>query len=157
MKTVSLALTSIALLLCGCATPPAKPPQDPAANQLASAAQDIRASLTQLADAEQYDKKGRLPGTPDTTPSLPGLTASMSMPWDGPIEPIVSRLATQGGYLAEFSGKKPTLPILVSLGTQPATLSQMLRNVGLQAGDRADVVVDPARKTVEVIYANTGL
>lgn len=145
------------MLLGGCAPAPVKPPQDPAVRELATAAQDIRASLTQLADAEQYAKKGRLPGAPDPAPALPGLTATVAMPWNGPIEPIVTKLASQGGYLAEFSGKKPTLPILVTLGSEPATLSQLLRDVGIQAGDRADVVVDPSRKTVEVIYANTGL
>lgn len=146
-------------ILSGCTQPTKKTPApvDPATTQLAEAAQEIRASLSQLAEAEQFSKMRRMPGAVDLTPPMAGLNQTVSMPWNGPLEPIIVKLASYGGYEVEFAGKPPVLPILVSLGPKPATTGQLLRDVGLQAGDRADIVVDPARKKVGVVYANTGL
>ncbi|TAL63638.1 MAG: type IV secretion protein DotD [Burkholderiaceae bacterium] len=159
MKTSSIVLSGVICILSGCATPPPpKPPASDAAQlQLAAAADDVRRSLKQLAEAEQFDKLHATPGTPDLGPALTGLNQTVSMPWNGPIEPILERIAALGGYTVMYVGKRPTLPILVSLGPSPTRAAALLQDVGLQAGDRANVVVDPATKRVGVIYADTGL
>jgi defect-in-organelle-trafficking protein DotD len=158
VKNAALIL-SVVVLLVGCASPPPKPTvtTDPAEQALVVAGNDVRSSLLKLAEAEQYDKLGTRPGTPDFVPNIPGLNDVVAMPWDGPLEPIVSKIAQEGGYRPEFSGKAPTLPIMVSLGNKPSRAGQLLRSLGIQAGNRADIVVDPAHRVVEVVYANTGL
>lgn len=144
--------------LAGCATThPAPTAPDPVKVQLASAAQSVRASLRQLAEAEQFDKMKRLPSPAESAPVIPGLERKVSMPWNGPLAAVVEKLAALGGYEVQSAGRPPSLPILISLGAEPASLAQQLRDVGLQAGNRADIVVDPTRRKVEVIYADTGL
>lgn len=135
-----------------------KPPApDPVLVQLASAAQDVRTSLHRLADAEQFAKRHRLPGEHLVAPSIPGMHEPVTMPWHGRLETAVARLAQLSGYHLDVSGKPPAAPILVSLGPQPAPISRLLRNLGLQAGDQADVVVDPSTRTVSLVYLDTGL
>lgn len=146
-----------ALLGTGCATKPvAVTPPDPVKVELSTAAQSVRTSLRQLAEAEQYDKLRRSPGPEAAAPVIPGLSRVVSVPWNGPLEPIVAKLAEMGGYRIEVAGHVPAIPILVSLGPAPASLAAHLRDVGLQAGQRADIVVDPQRRQVGVVYANTG-
>lgn len=144
--------------LVGCATThPAPRTPDPVQLQLAAAAQSVRTSLRQLAEAEQFDKMKRLPSPTEAAPVIPGLERKVSMPWNGPLQAVVEKLATLGGYEVQSAGRPPSLPILISLGPEPVSLAQQLRDVGLQAGNRADIVVDPTRRKVEVIYADTGL
>lgn len=140
----------------GCATKPPVVAPDPVQVQLAASAQSVRVSLRQLAEAEQYDKMRRSPGGEAAAPVIPGLTRVVAVPWQGPLEPVVRKLAEMGGYHLNVAGHAPAIPIVVSLGPTPASLSAHLRDVGLQAGTRADIIVDPARKQVGVVYANTG-
>lgn len=151
-------VTVCALVLGGCATPPVKSPApDSVLVQLSSAAQDVRSSLHRLADAEQFAKRHRLPGERLTAPAIPGMDRQVTMPWQGRLEEAVARLTHLSGYHLDVSGKAPAMPILVNLGPRPAPISGMLRNLGLQAGNRADVVVDPSTRTVSLVYLDTGL
>lgn len=159
VKIAPLALAALVSLIAACAqqAKPTAPLIDPAEAQLVSAAQDVRTSLRHLAEAEQYSVMGRRPGAPELAPDVPGLDDVISLPWNGPLEQVVVRLASVGHYDVYFAGKAPAIPILVSLGSTPTKASQLLYDVGLQAGARADIVVDPARHKLGVVYANTGL
>lgn len=158
----SVLLSSILALLAGCATtaqPPA--PTDPAQAQLDAAARSIQHSLRQLSEAEQYGRMKIAPGTPHLLTQFPGLERTVTMPWNGPLEPAVMRLAAEGGYEVKVLGRPPAVPILVQIGSEAATISDQLRSLGIQAGARADVAVAPmssAQKGVVVIeYRNGGL
>lgn len=162
MHRYRLALFSSALMLAGCASAPkAAAPTDPAQARLDAAASDIQRSLLRLSEAEQYERMKVAPGSAHLLDQFPGLERKVTMPWNGPLTPAVMRLAAEGGYEFELLGRAPALPILVQIGPEPASISDHLRNLGVQAGDRADVEVSPrtpTRKGVIVVeYRNGGL
>lgn len=158
-----LAFASLSLLLASCATvpPPAPTPVDPAQQSLSATAASIQQSLRQLSEAEQYERMKVAPNSPRLRVQFPGLERMVTIPWNGPLEPAVMRLAAEGGYEFKMLGRPPALPILVQIGPEAATISDHLRNLGIQAGTHADVAVSPlttAHKGVIVIeYRNGGL
>lgn len=85
----------------------------------------------------------------------------VTMPWNGPLEPAVMRLAAEGGYEFKLLGRQPAVGIVVQIGPEPATIADHLRNLGIQAGTRSDIVIEPAaagRKGIIAIeYSNGGL
>lgn len=162
MKIITIHALLVATLASGCASlgqqkdgpRPATPQQDQAVAMLSKTARSIEQSLTQLAEAEQYEKMKQKPGEPRIYKQIPGMEMVVTMPWQGNIEQAVSKLAAFSGFEVKFMGKPPTIPILVQINREPATVSDHLRNVGIQAGNRADIIVDPKQKLVEVRYGN---
>jgi defect-in-organelle-trafficking protein DotD len=128
--------------------------QDPALLMLNKAASNIERSLTQLAEAEQFEKMKIKPKEPRIYTQVPGMEGLITMPWNGTIEQAVSKLAAFAGYEVKFMGKPPVIPILVQIGRDPATVSDHLRSIGIQAGARADILIYPPQKIVEVRYGN---
>lgn len=161
MKLHVVSSLLLAVLISGCATTqtvaPASNEQDPAFQMLQKSANSIEKSLTMLAEAEQFEKMKQNPSEPRIYKQIPGMEQVVTMPWQGTIEQAVSKLASFSGFEVKFMGKPPTIPILVQIGGNPATISDHMRNIGIQAGSRADIVVDPAQKIVEVRYSNGGV
>ncbi len=156
MKIQAISVVLVATLY-GCVTPPQNEPkqqQDQAVTMLQKTARSIESSLTQLAEAEQFEKMKLRPSEPRIYKQIPGMGDVVTMPWQGTLEQAVSRLAQFSGYEVKFLGRTPAVPILVQIGREPATISDHIRNVGIQAGSRADLIVDPKQKIVEVRYGN---
>lgn len=160
MKIKTIHSVLLLAFISGCAIGPQKE-EKPAAQQpdqalsmLHKTARSIEQSLTQLAEAEQYEKMKQKPNEPRIYKQITGMEGVVTMPWQGTIEQAVSKLAGFSGYEVKFMGKPPTIPILVQIGREPATVSDHLRNIGIQAGSRADIIVDPKQKIVEVRYGN---
>lgn len=153
---------AIVLMACisGCAVgpqkdeKPASSQQDQALSMLHKTARSIEQSLTMLAEAEQYEKMKVKPDTPRIYKQIPGMETMVTMPWQGTLEQAVSKLCGLSGFEVKFVGKAPVLPILVQIGREPASVSDHMRNIGIQAGSRADLVVDAKLKIVEVRYGN---
>lgn len=145
--------------LVGCASSPrqAVAPVDPAASRLAEAATRVQGNLQALAEAEAYTRQGVRPGTPRLMQQIPGLEGVVTMPWAGPIEPAVARLADEAGWKVKVAGRTPTLPIIVRLDGLPRSIGDALHSMGVQAGTRADVVVDPTSKVIAIEYSNAAL
>lgn len=131
--------------------------QDPAYQMLLKSARNIEGSLTLLAEAEQYDKMKEPPGQPRIYQQIPGMEQVITMPWQGTLEQAVAKLSAFAGYETKLMGKPPITPILVTLGREPATVSDHMRNLGIQAGTRADLVVDPNQRIVEIRYGQGGV
>lgn len=155
-------ITAVVLMACitGCAIGPQKEEksvpnqQDQAITMLHKTARSIEQSLTMLAEAEQYEKMKVKPDTPRVYKQIPGMETMVTMPWQGTLEQAVSKLCGLSGFEVKFIGKAPVLPILIQIGREPASVSDHMRNIGIQAGDRADLVVDARLKIVEVRYGN---
>jgi defect-in-organelle-trafficking protein DotD len=163
MKRKTLPTVLLAALVAGCAMGPYMCPQkeeapaqqqDQALSMLNRTARSIEQSLTHLAEAEQYEKMKVKPNEPRIYKQVPGMEAMVTMPWRGTLEQAVSKLAGFSGYVVKFMGKPPVIPILVQIGSDPATISDHIRNIGIQAGNRADIIVDPKQRIVEVRYGN---
>lgn len=160
MRLQAVGSLLLATLIAGCATTQrgtASDEQDPAYQMLLKSARNIEQSLTLLSEAEQYEKMKQNPTQPRIFKQIPGMEQVVTMPWQGTLEQAVVRLVNFSGFTPKFVGKPPAVPILIQIGREPATVSDHLRNLGIQAGTRADLVVDPAHKIVAVVYGNGGI
>lgn len=85
------------------------------------------------------------------------LKRAITTNWVGPVEPVVKMLADRASYGFQIVGNAPPVPIIVSINVENKPVIEVLRNIGLQLGVRADVTVDSERRMVEVHYGpNTG-
>jgi len=124
---------------------------DPVALRLASAVDKASAALQTLASVEQAKNPGV---SVQTAPSAPQeLRRTVTVDWVGPIEPLTRSLADRAGYQMEVNGDKPPVPVVVSVQAREKSVVEVLRDVGLQAGLRANIVVDPDHHMVELNYA----
>lgn len=153
-----------ASLLLGCATPGRVPndtitytPFDSGAQNarigLTEAATSISDSLSQLAAIEKVTHPAvKLP--PPSDPNCIGLGAPASVDWTGPIEPLVAKLAAAGNYKYRVIGNRPSIPVIVQVYDSNMALADILRDVNYQADRKADIVIYPSRRTIELRYRN---
>lgn len=125
---------------------------DPVALRLAAAVDKATAALTTLASVEQAREPGAVIQTAPQAPQE--LRRIMSVEWVGPIETITRRVAERAGYKFQVSGDMPPAPLVVNVTASEKTVIDILRDIGLQAGARADVVVNAEQKIIEVSYAS---
>ncbi len=154
-SAIFLAVVCVPLLLGACVQKKvdqqlvAEP--DPVALRLASAVDRASAALQTLASVEQARNPGVAVQAAPYAP--PELRRIVSVDWVGPIEPITRKLADRAGYETRISGDVPPVPIVVTVRSKEKSVVEVLRDVGLQAGRRADIAVDPERRVVELNYA----
>jgi defect-in-organelle-trafficking protein DotD len=124
---------------------------DPVTLRLAMAADRASSALQTLAAIEQ----AKHPGTAiQSVPNAPQeLRRTVSVNYDGPIEPMARSLADRAGYQLEINGARPAAPVIVDVQAREKSVVEVLRDLGLQAGRRADIVVDTERRVVELNYA----
>ena len=63
--------------------------------------------------------------------------------WNGPIEPLLSQLCRKLEIECQVYGAPPAPPIYVALPAAERPAAAILMDVGLQAGERANVVLRP--------------
>lgn len=86
------------------------------------------------------------------------LRRAMTLSWVGPVEPITKTLADRAGYSFLTVGSPPPVPIVVNVDVENMPVIDILRDIGLQLGLRADIKVDGQGKVVEIHYPpNTGI
>ncbi|MBN6740155.1 DotD/TraH family lipoprotein [Acidithiobacillus sp. MC6.1] len=145
---------SFAIGLAGCAhipppNPPA-PPVRPMSGALTRSAHQISRAWTVLDE----ENAAVHPPVQQIQPILPGaLTRQVNFPWNGPLLPLVHKLALMAGYKVRVYGNAPAAPIVVTLHGQH-TLFEAFRIVGEQAGRLADLRLNATNKTVEVHYVD---
>lgn len=154
-KTTFFAVGAL-LLLTACAAPGRVDHQmvaspDPVSLRLASAVDRASAALQTLASVEQ----ARNPAVAvQAIPYAPQeLRRTVTVDWVGPIDPITRRLAERAGYRFQVSGDVPPAPVVVTVQAKQKSVVEVLRDVGLQAGTRANIIVDPDQRLVELHYA----
>lgn len=124
---------------------------DPVALRLATAADRASSALQTLASIEQAKNPSvAVQAVPDAPMEL---RRTVSVNWVGPIEPLLLSLSDRAGYQMRVNGDKPPVPVVVSVQAREKSVIEVLRDIGLQAGRRADIIVDPASRTVELNYA----
>jgi len=153
MSIKTLCALAITLSLVGCSYTPQRPiqPIDPAEAKIAEAASSVSHSMYTMAEVEEAASP-----KPDLTvppkPSSYGMGNVASVDWTGPIEPFINKLAHATGYQLKVFGKSPAIPVIVSIYAKNEALGSILRNAGLQAGKKADVIVYPSRRIIELRY-----
>lgn len=138
------------------ATSTAKVPVDKEVQkELIAAARSIESSLALLARTQADNNVPLLNTIPLITPEG-GMGGTADIDWTGPIEPLIRKLADMTDYKLKILGSEPTIPIIVSISQDKAVIADILKNAGMQAGKRANIVVFPANRVIEVRYAAIG-
>lgn len=125
------------------------------ASELVTAAKSIESSLALLARTQQDHNVPLLNTAPLMTPEG-GMSGTADIDWTGPIEPLVRKLADMTDYKLKILGNEPAIPIIISISQNKAIIADILKNAGMQAGKRANIVVFPANRVIEVRYAPMG-
>lgn len=126
---------------------------DSVSAMLADAADRVASSLEKLA-AVEYQRSPGVAVAPVADAPVE-LRRAITVNWVGPVEPIVETLANRSSYSFVVLGSPPPVPIVVSLDVENMPVVDVLRDIGLQMGVRADIRVDGKNKTVEIQYAPT--
>lgn len=157
-STGLLLVSSIALMGCQTAqtafsgdAPQLVAAPDSVSAMLADAADRASTALETLAAVEYARSPGVAIATSGDAP--PELRRAITVNWVGPIEPITKTLADRAGYGFAAIGSPPPTPLVVSLDMENRPVVDVLRDLGLQLGMRADIKVDPNRRVVEIHYA----
>jgi defect-in-organelle-trafficking protein DotD len=156
MKKISLILTaSLVFSITGCVTHHAGDPTlgpDPAAATLAEAATSVSKSLVSLNELQA----ATTPLPPNYQPPNPasyGMSNLVTIDWNGPIEPLLTQIADATGYHVNTLGKPPAIPIIVTVIAKNKPIGDVLRDAGYQCADKAEVVVFPKTRVIELRYA----
>ena len=119
--------------------------------KLAEVAASTNESLSQLAAIEKVSAPKAKLGHPIDADRM-GLGGLASVDWTGPVEPLVLKLANAANYKFRAIGKNPTIPVLVAVYAANMPLADILRDTNLQAGKKADIVVYPKNRLIELRY-----
>lgn len=155
-STFSLPLLSALLMLGACAKPDNyKNPQvvadpDKVSVMLAQAADRASTALETLAAVEQTRTPAAVEQPISNLP--PELKRGVTVNWTGPVENILQSISDRATYKLSVLGDAPANDLVVTLDVENRTIFDVLRNIGLQLGTRADVRIDAQSKVVELKY-----
>ncbi len=153
--TVSVAV----LLLAGCSDwnrsniKPVATEPDIVTVKLAQAADRASRALDDIANIEQQQNPSAAPIQNGDAEALPALMQPVSLRWSGPIESVGRTLAERAGMRFRVKGNQPAVPLVVNVDAYQQPILHVLRDVGLQAGSRADLAINQNEGFVEVRYA----
>ncbi len=95
--------------------------------------------------------------TPPPAEDYSNVPANLMQPvtirWSGPIEQVTKALAEKAGLRFRVKGNLPPVPLTVIVDAYQQPIIHVLRDIGLQAGHRADMSVDGAGGYVEIRYS----
>lgn len=148
-------LLVVGTLLTGCSstqlTPVATEP-DLVSTRLAQAAEKAANALDTISGIEQQ-REPQLPAPQDYSSAPPALTQLITVRWSGPVEQMLETLATRAGMRYQPIGSRTSVPLLINLDVYQKPLIEVLHDLGLQAGRRADISVNSSNNTIEIRYA----
>jgi len=157
-KYITVLAISLVFLVSGCAYRQKAIPQlvsepNSVDLMLADAADRATRALETLASMEQATKPGN---NVTAVPNAPQeLRRALTFEWTGPAEPLVQEMAKQAGYDFAIMGAKPPLPIIITIKATNMPIIEILRDIGLQMGGRADMKVDARNQRMEIHYADS--
>jgi len=120
--------------------------------QLAIAAKKASNAIVELAEIEK--RRTPVDKAPDLNNVPRILMQPMTITWNGPLSAIVKTIANKAEYGYLEMGVKTSSPVLVQVDAVREPLVNILRDVGMQAGSRAGVVLDIDNRNIEVHYGN---
>jgi defect-in-organelle-trafficking protein DotD len=158
LSKANIFLLSAAFLLVSCSDQPpdikpiaAEP--DIVTVKLAQAADKAAKSLDVIANIEQQKNPETQPLPNDYAGAPSNLMQPVSLRWSGPIEQASRTLAEHAGMRFRIKGSQPPVPLIVNVDAYQQPILHILRDIGLQAGSRADLNVDANEGVVEIRYA----
>jgi len=130
---------------------PAQITDEQSQEQIAEAATAVGRSLQELSAVQMTvhpPQKLRRPFNPQAI----GMSKLASISWTGPVKPLLAKIAQATNYKLRVIGKKPNLPVLVSLNIHNKPIADILRNVTYQVVMKANIAVYPKSRTIELRY-----
>ncbi len=154
----AIAMLGFTVSLAACESAPATitplvAENDPVALRIAQAAEKASKALDTVAGIEQY--KNPLPPMENFAGAPQPIAQPITITWSGPAEQIVQTLAAKAGYTYRTAGAPSNIPLTVMIDAYEKPLIDVLRDVGLQLGNRGDVAVDINANVVQLRYAPT--
>lgn len=122
---------------------------------IVSTAESINSSITQLEKIERY-RKPSIISVKDENMKQYNLGHNVQVDWSGPIEPLMSEIAAYSDYRFKVVGIAPAIPVLVDIAHDNIPIGEVIREAHLQAKERANLVVYPKSKTIELRYNEIG-
>lgn len=119
--------------------------------QVAEAATAIGQSLQELSAVQMTvhpPQKLQKPFDPHAV----GMDKMASIDWTGPVQPVLKKIAQATNYQLRIIGRKPALPVLISLNVENKPIADILRNITYQVVMKADIAVYPKSRTIELRY-----
>lgn len=123
--------------------------------QLSKTGASINSAINTLENIERY-KKNRIIRVIDEDMGQYGLGSRVQVDWTGPIEPLMREIAAFAGYNFKVVGMSPAIPVLISSIHDDVEIGDIAREAHLQAKERADIVIYPKNKTIEIRYTELG-
>lgn len=120
---------------------------------LLGTAKSIERSLGTLAAAQQSKSPPLIQTGPLVTPEG-GMGGRVNIDWTGPVAHLLQRVADLTDYRLRVLGKEPAIPVLVSISAKQAVVAEVVQNAALQVGQRAQIVVFPHEKIMELRYVS---
>jgi len=80
------------------------------------------------------------------------LAQNVSVDWDGPLEALLQSVTIRTGYRMDVKGHQPAAPVSVTMHRRNVPAWTIIRDAGTLVTDRATVVIDTSRRSVEVRY-----
>lgn len=124
---------------------------DPVGWRLAQAAEKASGAMHKMAQIEAF--RTPMPIDQGVNTNIPGMNQVTSLTWTGPIDQVTRTLSEMAGLQFRIGGKAPPLPLVVSVDAHQQPIGQILRDIGLQAGRRADIIINTTTKTLDLRYA----
>lgn len=129
------------------------PPSNNASIKLTEAANSVSRSMIELAriqaQATPPNKQTHL-----QDPTQFGIREVATVDWSGPVEPLVKRLSKAVDYKMRVLGRRPAVPVIITLSTYNSPVASILRDIDLQAGEKAHVLVYPRTRIIELRYVS---
>lgn len=120
-------------------------------NKLLSLGSEVHQKIDDMDKIERY-KKTRIIKVVDEKMAKYGLGARVQIDWTGPVEPLMREVAGYADYKLKVIGVPPAIPVIVTAFHDDVELGDIIREAHLQAKERADVVVYPKSKVIEIRY-----
>jgi defect-in-organelle-trafficking protein DotD len=150
MKKIIFALL-LSSLLSACASHSLADKPISTADVMDNAATSVSDSLTHLAAIEQAARPNDLPFPPVTPP---GMEISGTINYSGPLQPLLIQIAQKTDYGLQVMNEQPGLTPMVTVRAKNESYGAILRAASLQARNRAEVLVFPTKKLIELRYLN---
>lgn len=146
-----LLLISLLSILVGCTPKPTYEMSD-VEYQLMKSAMSVENSLKSLAATKDIYAKNAINTDILVTPQG-GMGGLASLDWSGPIEPLLEKIAEMTRYRVKVLGPIPAIPLIVTISSRERVVADILKDAGLQAGKRANLIVYPTSRIIELRYA----
>lgn len=158
-RSACAALFAAPVFLLGCASPqPVSLNVDPAVVKLSEAADEISHSYRMLSYAEsaQVSESGAGQDMDYNLEDFPIAWQQQYVLDDdfyGELEPFLRGISRLAGYdEPQVIGRRPVVPVTVTVNRNKRALAEFLIDVSYQAGGRALVILDPDQNRLQITY-----